>query len=198
MISKGTNHNAKQNVIRDQITRYMWFPGIRYTKFSFISKSDLIIFIQRRVKAWLYIYSLQLISIGTNPQAKQNVFIRDVKTRYMLWPGIKYPKHSFISKSDWIIYLPRLVKVRLYTYSSQLSLIGTIPHEKNFVFHDLKTRYMLWPGMKYIMYLFISKSTVIILIPQRVKLGIYTGCFTTLGHNCRRWFPRSLWSKKFI
>jgi len=21
---------------------------------------------------------------------------------------------------------------------------------------------------------------------------IYTGCFTTLGHNCRRWFPRSL------
>jgi len=27
---------------------------------------------------------------------------------------------------------------------------------------------------------------------------IYTGCFMTLGHNCRRWFPRSLWSKKFI
>jgi hypothetical protein len=31
------------------------------------------------------------------------------------------------------------------------------------------------------------------------KRGVtYTGCFTTLGHNCRRWFPRSLWSKKFI
>jgi len=27
---------------------------------------------------------------------------------------------------------------------------------------------------------------------------IYTGCFTTLGHNCRRWFPRPLWWKKFI
>jgi len=26
---------------------------------------------------------------------------------------------------------------------------------------------------------------------------IYTGCFTTCGHYCRRWFPRSLWSKKF-
>jgi hypothetical protein len=26
----------------------------------------------------------------------------------------------------------------------------------------------------------------------------YTGCFTTLGHNCRRWFPRSLWWKMFI
>ena len=28
-------------------------------------------------------------------------------------------------------------------------------------------------------------------------LVLYTGCFTTLGHNCRRWFPRSLCSKKF-
>jgi len=27
---------------------------------------------------------------------------------------------------------------------------------------------------------------------------LYTGCFTTLGYNCRRWFPRSLWSIKFI
>ena len=26
----------------------------------------------------------------------------------------------------------------------------------------------------------------------------YTGCFTTLGLNCRRWFHRSLWSEKFI
>jgi len=26
----------------------------------------------------------------------------------------------------------------------------------------------------------------------------YTGCFTTCGHYCRGWFPRSLWSKKFI
>jgi len=27
---------------------------------------------------------------------------------------------------------------------------------------------------------------------------LYTGCFTTCEHYCRRWFPRSLWSKKFI
>jgi len=26
----------------------------------------------------------------------------------------------------------------------------------------------------------------------------YTGCFTTCGHYCRRWFPRSLWSKTYI
>jgi hypothetical protein len=29
-------------------------------------------------------------------------------------------------------------------------------------------------------------------------LYIYTGCFTTLGHNCKKWFPMSLWSTKFI
>jgi hypothetical protein len=38
--------------------------------------------------------------------------------------------------------------------------------------------------------------------PQRLlilnSLHCSTGCFTTLGHNCRMWFPRSLWSKKFI
>jgi hypothetical protein len=27
---------------------------------------------------------------------------------------------------------------------------------------------------------------------------LYTGCFTTCGHYCRGWFPRPLWSKKFI
>ena len=26
----------------------------------------------------------------------------------------------------------------------------------------------------------------------------YSGCFTTCGHYCSRWFPRSLWSKNFI
>jgi len=26
----------------------------------------------------------------------------------------------------------------------------------------------------------------------------YTGCFAACGHYCRRWFPRSLWSKNFI
>ena len=30
------------------------------------------------------------------------------------------------------------------------------------------------------------------------RIYIYTGCFTTCGYYCRRWFPRSLWSKKFI
>ena len=33
---------------------------------------------------------------------------------------------------------------------------------------------------------------------QYVCVCVYTGCFTTCGHYCMRWFPRSLWSKKFI
>jgi hypothetical protein len=59
-------------------------------------------------------YSSQLSSMGTNPYAKQNDVIRDLKTRYMLWPGIKYPMYSFQSKSDWIIFIPLRVKARLY------------------------------------------------------------------------------------
>jgi len=31
-----------------------------------------------------------------------------------------------------------------------------------------------------------------------INIYIYTGCFTTLGQNGRRWFPMSLWWKKFI
>ena len=52
-------------------------------------------------------------------------------------------------------------------------------------------------------------SLVVVEVPKQ-KLGLtrtwwkciikptYTGCFTTLGNNCRRWFPRFLWSKKLI
>jgi hypothetical protein len=47
-----------------------------------------------------FIYILQLNSLGTDPLAKQNDVIRELKTRYMLWPGIKYPMYSFQSKSD--------------------------------------------------------------------------------------------------
>jgi hypothetical protein len=69
----------------------------------------------RRVKARLCIYSSQLNSIGTNPHAKQNDVIGELKTRYMLWPAIKYPMYSLQSKSDWIIFISRRVKIRLYT-----------------------------------------------------------------------------------
>jgi len=31
-----------------------------------------------------------------------------------------------------------------------------------------------------------------------IYIYIYIGCFKTWGNYCRRWFPRSLWSRKFI
>ena len=30
----------------------------------------------------------------------------------------------------------------------------------------------------------------------KTRYSQYAGCFTTLGHNCRRWFSRALWWKK--
>ena len=43
-----------------------------------------------------------------------------------------------------------------------------------------------------------TKSVTCIHSVYRLTWLYSTGCFTTLGHNCRRWFPRSLWWKKFV
>jgi len=46
-----------------------------------------------------------------------------------------------------------------------------------------------------------SRTTIIFLVIEsiiRITTYIYTGCFTNCGHYCRKWFPRSLWSKTFI
>jgi len=50
-----------------------------------------------------------------------------------------------------------------------------------------------FPGVKWLVRVVEKKHLLL-----RIYIYIYTGCFTTLGHNCRRCFPRSLWSKKFI
>jgi hypothetical protein len=71
------------------------------------------IFIPGRVKARIQIYFTINFSIN-EPHAKQNDVIREIKSRYMLWPGIMYPTYSFQSKSDWIIFISRRVKARLY------------------------------------------------------------------------------------
>jgi hypothetical protein len=52
--------------------------------------------------------------MGANPHANQNDVIRDFKAQYMLWPGIKYPMYSFQLMSDWILFITRRVKARLY------------------------------------------------------------------------------------
>jgi hypothetical protein len=153
----------------------MLWPGIKYIMYSLQSKSDWTIFIPRSVKARLYIYSSKLSWIGMNRHVKQNLVIHDLKTCYMLWPGIKYPMYSFQSNSDWIIFIPRRVKARLYwIYSSQFSSIGTNRYVKQtLVIRDLKARYIFWPGIKYPMYSFQSKPDCIIFIPQRVKARLY-------------------------
>ena len=48
-------------------------------------------------------------------------------------------------------------------------------------------------NMLYYLNITISKSHT-----QYNTFPEYTGCFTTSGRNCRRWFPRFLWSKRFI
>jgi hypothetical protein len=81
--------------------------------------------------------------------------------------------YSFQSKPDSIIFIPRRVKARLYTYFTINFNRNETPGEKNVVIRDVKTRYMLWPGIKYSMYSFQSKPDSIIYIPRRVKARLY-------------------------
>jgi hypothetical protein len=163
----------------------MLWVGIKYPIYSFQSKSDRIIFITRRVKARFYIYSLQLNSIRSNPLAKQNDVNGELKTRYMLRPGIKYPMYSFQSKSDWMIFIIRHVKASFYIYSLQLNSIGTNPLAKqNDVIGELKTRYMLRPGITYAMYSFQSTCDWKLFIPIMSKLyHIYSSQLNSIGTN---------------
>jgi hypothetical protein len=86
-----------------------------------------------------YIYGSQLTLILSNPHTKQNDVIRETKTRYMLWPGKKYPMYSLESQSHWIIFIPRRVKARLCIYSSQINSIGSSPHAKQYdVIREIK------------------------------------------------------------
>jgi hypothetical protein len=58
--------------------------------YSFQSMYDRLIFIPRRVKARLYIKFTINFNGNASPR-EEIVAIRDFKTRYMLWPGIKCP-----------------------------------------------------------------------------------------------------------
>jgi len=46
--------------------------------------------------------------------------------------------------------------------------------------------------------LFAINSLDLISREHLVATQVYTRCFTTCGHYCRRWFSRSLWSKIHI
>jgi hypothetical protein len=57
-----------------------------------------------------------------------------------------------------------------YIYCSKLISIGKNSQAKqSVVFRVVKPRYVLWPGIKFSMYSFQSKSDSITIIPGRVK-----------------------------
>jgi uncharacterized membrane protein YpjA len=67
--------------------------------------------------------------------------------------------YPFQTKSDFIIFIPRSVKAKIYIYISLLNSIATNRHAKqNDVIGELKTPYMLWPEIKYPMYSFQTNS----------------------------------------
>jgi hypothetical protein len=140
--------------------------------YSLQCKSDLIIFIAWRVKARVYIQLTINFNINESPQETKRCYLRNQNALYAVARN-EYHMYSFQSTSDWILFIPRMLKLD-YIYGSQLNSIGKNPHAKqNEVIRELKTRYMLWPGIKYPMYSFRSKSDWIIFIPWRVKARLY-------------------------
>jgi hypothetical protein len=77
---------------------------------------------------------------------QENLLIREIKAHYMLWPGIKYPMFSFQSKSDFLNFVPNVFTLEIYIVQIKFNRQES-PRESN-VFRDLKTLYMLSPGIK--------------------------------------------------
>ena len=71
-----------------------------------------------------------------------------------------------------------------------------VPHHVKFVLSLDRSLHKkrMWNSIKKSAFLLYNMNCSI----RPLKTRLYTGSFTTLGHNCRRWFPTFLWSKKFI
>jgi hypothetical protein len=124
----------------------MLWSVIKYAMYSFKSYSDWITFIPRRVEGRLYIWIA--INFNRNESPREKIFIHDFKTRYMMWPRIRYPMYSFQSRSGYVKSTPRRVKARLYIYFTMKFNRNKSPREKIVVIRDFQTRYMLWLGIK--------------------------------------------------
>ena len=77
-----------------------------------------------------------------------------------------------------------------------LSVTGTYSIKESIKLCCVWTNACLWTVVRSTFRNFDRGHTVVLIV--KLQVYIYTGCFMTLGHNCRRWFPRFLWSKKFI
>jgi hypothetical protein len=81
--------------------------------YSFQSKSDWIIFIPRYVKARLYIYFTIKFNQNESPREKKRCYSRNKNALYAVARN-KVPYVLIPKKADWIIFIPRRVKPRLY------------------------------------------------------------------------------------
>jgi hypothetical protein len=79
-------------------------------------------------------------------------------------------------------------------------LLGLLNETLHWLYYISHVCLYKWKRVKGTFYKFVGPINVIFIswLTSPIPFCAYTGCFTTLVHNCRRWFPRSLWSKKFI
>jgi hypothetical protein len=81
--------------------------------YSFQSKSDWIIVIPLRGKARLFIYFRIKFNRNESPSETRGCYLR-TQNAFDAVARKKCPMYSFQSKTDWIIFIPRRVKARLY------------------------------------------------------------------------------------
>jgi hypothetical protein len=105
---------------------------------------------------------------------------------------------TFMRKLNGGVHRPEYLYHVVTSYSILLTFSVKIIHQlkfyqKTFCLNADK-QIMWWSPQAWMSYRGVILHPTVVAFLSRY----YTGCFTTLGHNCRRWFPRSLWSKKFI
>jgi hypothetical protein len=110
--SIGTNRHAIQNVIRDLKTGYMLWSLWKVPIYSFQSKSDWIIFIPRCVKARIQF----TIKFNRNGSPRETTCYSRSRNAIFAVARNKVPYVFIPIKSDWIIFITRHVKARLYIY----------------------------------------------------------------------------------
>ena len=98
-----------------------------------------------------------------------------------------------------VVYRPRVVCLTPKADCVLLSKSGVVATLRSYLYiyiyiYKVELQFGIWN-----IYIFICMYVcVCVCVYIYIYIYIHTGCFTTLGHNCRRWFPRSLWWKKFI
>jgi len=101
--------------------------------------------------------------------------------------------------TEWYIQSPEICQVMLQVYEQFSSFLANFAVNILYLHWTLRTKIFVYYCKNCCKLMEVFHN---ILPHWRHSLCVgarpYTGCFTTLGHNCRRWFPRSLWSKKFI